>query len=315
MVKVGNEEGKEKIQVVSSSRRQIKKKSKDKPKRPLSAYNFFFKEEREKIQKFVEADENGEDVGNKPDSDDYIDPDQMARLKKDGGKISFEEIGKVIGSRWKNIKAERLSKYTGLAAQDNERYKKEMQAYNGRQDAKLRNESLRPPANFSLPQPLPPQMSENQFGRVGHNVGPMGFPEGQGPSATSSSGGYPLPGYGPGPSGYMSGGYASYGMGGYTMPMPVPTTYYSDPGSGTGVGSGESQRGFAHSGSVPGVYGGMGNGSYHTGGYGDYTDYGVPQGGFAQGVPEQYSSSTYYQQPYVDESGSNQAWGTQGRHQ
>lgn len=126
-------------------KRPTRKKPKDKPKRPLSAYNFFFKEEREKILKIVLAEDPSK-VENDKDSIDYIDDAMLARLKKEGGKVSFEEMGKLIGQRWKGIDPDRLSKYSEMAAEDTERYKNEMQSYNGRQEAKMRSEALKPPA-------------------------------------------------------------------------------------------------------------------------------------------------------------------------
>jgi hypothetical protein len=59
----------------------------------LSAYNFFFKEEREKILKVVLADDPSE-IQKDPTADDYLDEDTIGRLKKEGGKVSFEEMGK-----------------------------------------------------------------------------------------------------------------------------------------------------------------------------------------------------------------------------
>jgi len=129
----------------AAMKRPTRKKPKDKPKRPLSAYNFFFKEEREKILKIVLA-EDPKEVENDPQSEDYINDEMMGRLRKEGGKVSFEEMGKLIGQRWKSIDPDRLSKYSELASEDTERYKKEMQSYNGRQEAKMRSEALKPPA-------------------------------------------------------------------------------------------------------------------------------------------------------------------------
>lgn len=188
MTVVGAFEGEAKSKTQAVARKPTKKKPKNKPKRPLSAYNFFFKEEREKILK-VASSEDPVAAQADPESEDYIPEEQIKRLKKEGGKISFEEMGKLIGTRWKNIDPDRLTKFSELAAEDTERYKKEMVTFTSQQEAKARREASKQAANFA----------ENQMRSYPESPYPMQHPMGYPPAAYGMSeygyGGVPMYGY------------------------------------------------------------------------------------------------------------------------
>ena len=112
-----------------SARKPIKKrKPKDKPKRPLSAYNYFFKEERAKISNAVCCN----DAKRQKEIDPDLTADLIEKLKKSNGKVRFEELGKLIGLRWKDISSdpERASHFASLAETDKERYKMDIKTYN-----------------------------------------------------------------------------------------------------------------------------------------------------------------------------------------
>ena len=111
-----------------SARKSVKRKDKDKPKRALSAYNCFFKEERSKIVAVVE---NGVDL---KENDPGLTDEELSKLRKDNGKVSFEELGKVIGRRWGEIDEGGKHYFNKLAEEDAERYKVEMQKYNDKQE-------------------------------------------------------------------------------------------------------------------------------------------------------------------------------------
>jgi hypothetical protein len=106
----------------SSAPSRRKKKPKGMPKRPLSAYNLFFQSQRVKI-----LDENG-DAGNR--------------------RIGFEELGRVIGKKWKSLSTGERKIYVKLAEKDNIRYRKEMDAYNELKTKKLEEADKLAPLDF-----------------------------------------------------------------------------------------------------------------------------------------------------------------------
>jgi hypothetical protein len=90
----------------AASKRKRRHKPKDFPKRPLSAYNIFFKDTREQI---------------------------LASKEAEGGKgsfVDFQSMAKEIASRWKNrVPAEERERVDSLAKKDMERYREEVKAY------------------------------------------------------------------------------------------------------------------------------------------------------------------------------------------
>lgn len=126
-------------------------------------------------------------------------------------------MGKLIGQRWKNIEGDRLTRFSELATEDTERYKKEMSEYNGRQEQKMRSEALKPSA---------PAFSRADMGKGGHMMDPSrgGYPDGMGGSAFGNP---------------AMGGYPGYGMGfGYGMGMEgmYPPPYGGYPPMGPDMG-------------------------------------------------------------------------------
>lgn len=103
--------------------RQKQKRPKDYPRRPLSAYNIFFREARAKLL-----------------------ADRQAQGTEAAEKIGFEKLAKTIGKRWKALTEAELGRFKESAQKDTERYRGQMDAYHQNlaiQGRKERDEMLR----------------------------------------------------------------------------------------------------------------------------------------------------------------------------
>lgn len=111
-----------------SKKKRSWKKPKDKPMRPLSAYNMFFQNQRERIVAGKTGDPTPEEI-----QQSVI---KMLTSKTRGpkrrqdrvshGQISFGDLARTIAAKWKSIDPKLKAIYNHYAAQEKVRYKKEV---------------------------------------------------------------------------------------------------------------------------------------------------------------------------------------------
>ena len=103
-----------------------------KPKRVLSAYNFFFQDQRSKILS-GEADDCSVEDDNAAQESSCAERNGSGSedvLKSTGPrKVGFKSLGKSVGRRWRRLAPEDRVEFERAAAADKERYAKEMAAY------------------------------------------------------------------------------------------------------------------------------------------------------------------------------------------
>ena len=83
----------------------------EKPRRNLSAYNYFFKLERKKILSDLPA------------------PSEEKQPRNSHGKIGFAKLARTIAAKWKSLDDEGRAPYIDLATDDKERYVREMKEW------------------------------------------------------------------------------------------------------------------------------------------------------------------------------------------
>ena len=149
-----------KIPKKKSPRRNSKGKDSDpdKPKRPLSAYNLFFQNERVVLLRSLPVRAQG-----KP--------------KRSHGKIGFVEMAKIIGYKWKCADDSTKAFYDMLAVKERARFDREMEEYNKKKETETQSdrqetETRTPSPVSSSPSSIPSNTSS--FHEV-FNIEPIGY--------------------------------------------------------------------------------------------------------------------------------------------
>jgi hypothetical protein len=99
------------------------------PLRALSAYNFFFRDERERQLEHVPMVLDDAKCDKLLEEHWYRDRTQKRRHRKSHGKIPFTQLSKIVSSQWKQLTEEQKDFYRQVSAKDWARYQREMELY------------------------------------------------------------------------------------------------------------------------------------------------------------------------------------------
>lgn len=131
-----------------SAKKRSWKKPKDKPKRPLSAYNLFFQHERNEILASLPGD-------NAPINDGLTEEQRRRKHRKTHGKIGFADLARMIADKWKHCGDSAKAQFVARANVEKQRYKLELEAWKQTNGIEEKNSSKKksPGKPKAVPQP------------------------------------------------------------------------------------------------------------------------------------------------------------------
>lgn len=136
--------------IIKSPKKRSWKKPKDKPKRPLSAYNLFFQNERKKIIAVLPEDKTFENDG-------LTEEQRRRKHRKTHGKIGFSDLARAIAEKWKTLDCSERTIFESQAMADKRRYSAELEAWKEVQ-TNSGDEVIRPAQKKVKPSTSPPKV-------------------------------------------------------------------------------------------------------------------------------------------------------------
>ena len=113
-----------------------RKKPRDAPRRPLSAYNIYFKEERAAL--IARSDEGNPDDDFRHDLDTIV----ASGKKRDDPSAVFQAASRTLATRWRTMEPKDKVKYEKLADEEMKRYRARVFEYESRMVEDARQKSL-----------------------------------------------------------------------------------------------------------------------------------------------------------------------------